>query len=104
MSDGVEYVVVISGTETMAALAAGLNEIEVDADVAELQGLGGSIDEWMIAGTVASHVVARLLKAVHPFVDGRRIKSIKAGDIEIVRPRPEDVAKVLDLLAKQPER
>jgi hypothetical protein len=94
----VEYVLVVRDAEAAHEVSAALGELDGGGrEVAEIQGLGGSITDWMIAGSVAAHVVSSLLKAVYPFVEGRRIKSIKAGDVEIMYPRPEDVTKVLDL-------
>jgi hypothetical protein len=103
MSD-VEYAIVVTDDEAGNVLAL-LDELDdTSGAVTELQGLGGSIDEWMLAGAVAVHLVTRLLKAIYPYVEGRRIVSIKAGDVEIMRPRPEDVTRALELLANKPEQ
>jgi hypothetical protein len=94
----VEYVLVVGDAEAAHEVSAALGDLDsADRHVAEIQGLGGSVSDWMIAGTVVAHVVARLLRAIHPLVEGGRIKMIKVGDLEIMRPRGEDVTKVLDL-------
>src|SRR4051794_27527152 len=93
----VEYVVITADAVTAQELSTVLDDVDGGGrDVAEIHGLGGSIGEWMIAGSLAAHAVTRLLKAVYPYVEGRRVTSIKAGDVEILHPRPEDVAKLLD--------
>ncbi|GAA3449685.1 hypothetical protein [Dactylosporangium matsuzakiense] len=106
MVEDVEYVIVTGDAVAAEELSAILDDVDNGGrEISEIHGLGGSIGDWMIAGTLALHAVSRLLKAVYPYVEGRRIASIKAGDVEILRPRPEDVGKLLDgHFAKEVER
>jgi hypothetical protein len=96
--DDIEYVIVVVDATAAEAVSAAAVELDArDREAAPIQGLGGSIAEWLIVGTLTSHAVTRLLMAILPYVEGRRIKSIKAGDVEIMSPRPEDVARVIEL-------
>jgi hypothetical protein len=93
----VEYVVVVADADAVDEVSGALGTLQdASPEVAEIQGLGGSLDAWILAGTAVAQLIPGILKAIYPFVEARRIKSVKAGDVEIMNPRPEDVTKVLD--------
>ncbi|MEH0931407.1 hypothetical protein [Micromonospora sp. CPCC 205558] len=94
----VEYAIVAIDAAPARALSAAAKDLDGrDPEVVKLHGLGGSVGDWMLVATLAASVVSSLLTAVYPYVEGRRIKSIKVGDVEIMHPRPEDVTKLLEL-------
>lgn len=99
----VEYVFMVDRS-IADELISTLREVgATEATVAEVQGLGGTATDWLLVGTVASHIIHRLSTAILPYIEGRKIKSIKVGEVEIIAPRPEDVTRLLDQHTRSPE-
>jgi len=93
-----EYVLIVVDASTAEQLDAGLAKVAVESQpAAEVHGLGGGVAEWVMAGSISIHAVATFLRALLPFVEIRQVRSLKIGDVEIIRPRPEDVTRLIDL-------
>jgi hypothetical protein len=87
-----------SPTDLVASLP---QEIQAAVHISSRRGLGGDLAQWIMLGTAAAAALKTILTAVLRYVELNRIESIRVGDIEIKRPRPQDVERILDQLATQ---
>jgi len=96
-----EYAVIVDSESEVLEIRRALADVGAqDIELAEFQGLGGSIEDWILVGSSAIFSIRTILWAIYPYVEATRIKSIKVGDIEIVRPRGKDVTKILEMYSE----
>jgi hypothetical protein len=94
----VEYVIIVNSKGTAEQILKHIENSEDGPTLSPAMGLGGSAMEWVIYGALAVQAVVQLLKAIFPFIEARQVRSIKMGDVEVLRPRPEDMDRILGSL------
>jgi hypothetical protein len=87
-----------SATDFVASLP---QEVQAAVYISSRRGLGGDLAQWIMLGTAATATLKTILTAVLRYVELTRIESIRVGDIEVKRPRSQDVERILDQLTKQ---
>ena len=63
--------------------------------LSEKRGLDGDVAQWVVLGAVAAKSLQPFLDFVLRLVERNQVDTIKVGDIEIAKPRPEDVDRLL---------
>jgi hypothetical protein len=97
MPEPVEIVLVTSDQGAAEEAARELSGTPGDEPlVSEKRGLDGGVAQWVVLGAVAAGNLKPFLDVVLRLVQRNKVEIIKAGDIEITNPRPEDVDRLLD--------
>lgn len=87
-----------SATDFVASLP---QEVQAAVHISSRRGLGGDLAQWIMLGTAATATLKTILTALLRYVELTRVESIRVGDIEVKRPRSQDVERILDQLTKQ---
>ena len=97
MPEPVEIVLVTSDQGAAEEAARELSGTPGDEPlVSEKRALDGGVAQWVVLGAVAAGNLQPFLEVILRLVQRNKVGTIKAGDIEITNPRPEDVDRLLD--------
>src|SRR5579864_5047591 len=60
--------------------------------------LDGDTAAWIVIANLAGQALPHILTFLQTYLNGKRVKRIRIGDIEVENPSPEDIVRLQKLL------
>ena len=78
---------------------------QVSAQTSQRRNLDGTeITSWFVVAALAIQTAPAILREISNLLTRNQVTEISYGDIKIVKPRPEDVTRIIDHLQSPPAK
>lgn len=105
MGNSESTLIIMCDADEAEQVVRALRTLDLDVQASERRNLdGAAASMWILALPAAMQAMPRIIGALQPFFDRRKIRRIQFGDTVLEEVQPEDAAKLIEQIRGQGQK
>ena len=105
MGDTESPLIITCDADEAEQVVRALRTLDLDVQASERRNLdGATASMWILALPATIQAMPRIVRALQPFFNRRKIRRIQFGDTMLEEVQPEDAAKLIEQIRSQGEK